>query len=150
METEGSWKFPPPVHILSYTKPFHALNPTSWRSILILSSHLCLILLSGLFPSGFSTITLYAPLISSISATCPAHLFHLGLITRISLVRSTNHYAPHYVVVSTPLSPRPSEANIFSSAPYSQTHSAYVPPSMRATMLQTHIKQEAKLHFWLS
>ena len=32
--------------------------PTSWRSILILSSHLCLGLPNGLFPSGFSTITL--------------------------------------------------------------------------------------------
>ena len=83
METEGSWKCPPPVPILSYTKPVYALNPTSWRSILILSSHLCLFLLSGLFPSGFSTKTLYAHLISSICATCPAHFFHLGLITRI-------------------------------------------------------------------
>jgi hypothetical protein len=34
-------------------------HPTSWRSILILSSHLRLGLPSGLFPSGLPTRTLY-------------------------------------------------------------------------------------------
>jgi len=36
-------------------------HPTSWRSILILSTHLCLGLPSGLSPSGFPTKTLYTP-----------------------------------------------------------------------------------------
>jgi hypothetical protein len=40
--------------------------PTSWRSILILSSHLRLGLLNGLFPSGFPTNTLCTPLSSPI------------------------------------------------------------------------------------
>jgi hypothetical protein len=41
---------PPPVPILSHINPVHALHPTSWRSILILSSHLRLSLPSGLLP----------------------------------------------------------------------------------------------------
>jgi len=46
-------------------------HPAYWISILILYSHLCLGLPSGLFPSGFPTTTLHTPLLSSIRATCP-------------------------------------------------------------------------------
>ena len=54
--------------------------PTSRRSILILSSHLSLELPRGLLPSGFSTKTLYAPVLSSIRATFLTHLRLLDLI----------------------------------------------------------------------
>ena len=48
---------------LSWARPIQSTcpHPTSWRSILILSTHLRLGLPSGLFPSSFPTKTLYAP-----------------------------------------------------------------------------------------
>ena len=55
---------------LPWASPIQSIHPhpTSWRSILILSTHLCLGLPSGLLPSGFPSNTLYTPLSSPIRA----------------------------------------------------------------------------------
>ena len=72
---------------LSWASPIQSIYPhhTSWRSILILSTHLRLGLHSGLLPSGFLSKTLYTPLSSPICATCPAHLILLDFITHAIL-----------------------------------------------------------------
>ena len=72
---------------LSWTSPIQSIypHPTSWRSVLILSTHIRLCLPSILLPSGFPTKNLYSSFSSSIRATCPAHLILLDFIIRTKL-----------------------------------------------------------------
>ena len=72
-----------------------------------MASHLYLGLPSGLFTTGFPTKPLYARLISQ-------YVLHDSHISFFSFwspeqysVSSTDHQAPHYVVVSIPLLPHP-------------------------------------------
>ena len=96
-------------------------HPTSWRSILILSSHLRLGLPSGFFPSGFLTITLYTPLLFLKRATCSAHLI-LDFITRTILgeaYRSLSSSLCNFLY--SPVTPSLLGPNIFLNTLFSNT-----------------------------
>ena len=70
---------PPLVHILSQTNAVHAappLDPISWRSVLILTTHQRLGVPSSLFPQVSNQKPLYVP--------CTAHLVLVDLITAVS------------------------------------------------------------------
>jgi hypothetical protein len=71
----------------SWARSFQSMPPcpVSLRSILIISTHLCLGLPSGLFHSGFPINILYAFLFAPISVTCPAHLILMHFVILIIL-----------------------------------------------------------------
>ena len=108
-----------------------SLHPSSLGSILILSSYLRLDLPSGPFPSGFQP----APCVHLCSSRYVLHAPPMSFFPIWSpekwWVTSTDHYAPHYVVFSTPLLPRSSYVQIISSTPYCQTPSTCVQTNLQ-------------------
>ena len=121
-------KRPPLVSVLSQISPIHASafieDPINviFPPVPKFSS--------GRFPSGFPTKT---PLLSPMHVTCPTD-HHV-------LLNASLHHSP---VTSSLLGPN------ISSAPYSQTPSAYVLLWVQVAKFHTHTKQEANVHFCLS
>ena len=95
---------------LSWASPIRSIHPhpTSWRSILILSTNLRLGLPTGLLPSGFPTKTLYTPSPHPYAPHAQPISFFSILSPAQCWVRSTNHLAPCYAISSIPPLPRPS------------------------------------------
>jgi hypothetical protein len=71
--------------ILGQTNPVHTTPSPLSKIHLILSTHLCLSLPSGLFPSSSPIIHLYAFLFFPICATCPTNLILFDLTILIIL-----------------------------------------------------------------
>ena len=76
----ATWPYPETARSRPYPPPPQS---TTWKSVLILPSHLRLGLLRGILCSGFLFESLYTPLLSPIRATCPTHHILLDLINRI-------------------------------------------------------------------
>ena len=89
LHSQASATCPYPVPAQSSPHP----HPTSWRSILILSTHLRVGLRSGLFPSGFPTKTLYAPSPHPYAPHAQPISFFSILSPAQYWVRSTDHLA---------------------------------------------------------
>ena len=101
---------------LSWASPIQSIHPhpTTWRSVLILSTHLRLSLPSGLLPSGFPRKTLYTPSPHPYGPHAQSISFFSILSPAQYWVRSTNHLAPRYTISSiSPLPRRLSHITIF-------------------------------------
>ena len=93
---------------LSWASPVQSIypHPTSWRSILILSTQLRLGLPCGLLPSGFPSKTLYTPSPHPYAPHAQPISFFSILSPAQYWVTSTNHLAPRYAISCIPPLPR--------------------------------------------
>ena len=131
---------------LSWASPIQSTypHPNSWRSILILSTHLRL----GLPVVSFPLVSPPRPYTPPSPHAYAPHAQPISFFSILSPAQCwvrTDHLAPRYAISSIPPLPCPSSVQIFSSTPCSQTPSASFPPSMSTTKFHTHTKQQSKL-----
>ena len=95
---------------LSWASPMQSINPhpTSWRSILILSTHLHLGLPSGSFPPVSPPRPYTNPSPHPYAPNAQPISFFFILSPAQYWVRSTGHLVPRYAISSIPALPRPS------------------------------------------
>ena len=138
------YKCPPRNPILSQINPGNDPTSHSSKSILILSSHLCLGLWNGIFPSGFPTKTLYRPLLSPHMLHAPPTSSFWIWSPKQYWVRSLSSSLCsflHSSVTSTLLGPNIIPRTLFLKP------SAYIPPSMWATKFPTHKNNGQKVSY---
>ena len=128
METKAYYsidKHLSPVPILSQANPVHA------SSFHILKIHFNIILpftpmfLSGLFPLGLPTKTLYVQLLSTISATCPTHPILLDLTTSVIFGEYRTYSSLLSSLLHSPITSYHLGTNIFLSTLFWNTLSLY-------------------------
>ena len=113
------------------------LHPVPWRVILILSSHLCLVIQSGLFLIGFPTKTLATPILPTY-VQFPAYLILLDFVNQIMFREEYRSWSSSSCSFMYFLLPSPYQVQILSSAPYSQRPSVCVLPTLWQTKFNTH------------
>jgi hypothetical protein len=119
-------------------------HPTSWRSVLILSSHICMGFPSSLFPSGFPAKAVYSPPLSPHACYMPSPSHSSRNVTQTILGKEYRSLSSTLCsILQPPITSTLLGPNIHLSTLFSNTL-AYIPPSMWMTKSDTHTQQQTK------